>query len=177
MARSGFSLVEVVVAIGLTSFAFLALAGLLPTGLQTFRQAMDTTVTAQIAERLSGDLQETDYRALLEQAGLPAGSTSAGATTRGTLPRRFFDDQGMEVVAAAESPAAEEHGRIIYEANIRISRGSLGQSPNLITAVIQIASNPQRKELLLNEELLIDGRMGVPFKTYPVLISRSGSWR
>jgi uncharacterized protein (TIGR02598 family) len=44
----GFSLVEVVIALGLVSFAVLAMIGLMASGLTTVRNSMDQTVQAQI---------------------------------------------------------------------------------------------------------------------------------
>ena len=48
-ARSGFSLVEVVLAIGLVSFSVLATVGLLSVGNDTNRQAREEMFAAQIA--------------------------------------------------------------------------------------------------------------------------------
>ena len=42
-SNSGFSLVEVSLAIGIIAFAFVALFSLMPTGLTTFRSAIDTS--------------------------------------------------------------------------------------------------------------------------------------
>lgn len=58
---AGFSLVEVVLAIGIVSFAFVALLGLLPAGLSTFRTAIDTSNEAHIVQALAGRAQLTDY--------------------------------------------------------------------------------------------------------------------
>lgn len=57
----GFSLVEVAMAIGIVSFAFVALFALLPTGLQTFREAIDTQSETWIAESLNSMVQTTEW--------------------------------------------------------------------------------------------------------------------
>lgn len=62
--NAGFSLVEVVLAIGIVSFAFVALLGLLPAGLSTFRTAIDTSNEARILQALTGKAQLTDYSKL-----------------------------------------------------------------------------------------------------------------
>src|SRR5687767_4065395 len=64
--RGGFSLVEVVLAIGVVSFAFVAILGLVPAGMSQFRQAIDTAVCAQIAQRVIGDAQQTDFDLLID---------------------------------------------------------------------------------------------------------------
>jgi uncharacterized protein (TIGR02598 family) len=62
--RSGFSLVEVVMALGIMSFALMGIVGLLPAGLSQFREAIDITVQSQIAQELVSELQRTDYTAI-----------------------------------------------------------------------------------------------------------------
>lgn len=62
--QGGFSLIEVVMALGIMSFALMGLVGLLPAGLSQFRQAVDVTVKAQIAQELTAMIQRTDYDSL-----------------------------------------------------------------------------------------------------------------
>lgn len=83
--RNGFSLVEVAMALGIVAFAFTALLGMLPLGLSMFRDAMETSVTTRIFERVGGDLQQSDFDTL-----------SAGG-----FPVRYFDDQGNELPGPA----------------------------------------------------------------------------
>jgi uncharacterized protein (TIGR02598 family) len=124
--RGGFSLIEVALAIGITSFALLAIVGLLPVGTSTFRQAIDTAVTAQIAQRIVNDAQQTDFDTL--NANLANG-----------IPDRYFDDQGNEVLPAAG---------YIYQ--IRVTGLSVtglpanASSNNLATLQIKVAFNPGR---------------------------------
>jgi uncharacterized protein (TIGR02598 family) len=57
MKRWGaFSLVEVVVALGVIAFAIVAIIGLVPTGLQTSHSSQDETRAAQIAQLLFASL-------------------------------------------------------------------------------------------------------------------------
>lgn len=79
----GFSLVEVVLALGILVFCLVALLGLIPSGLQSFRAAMTLTVESQIAQSISGDLQLTDFTNL--------------KTMLATDVERHYDDQGIEV--------------------------------------------------------------------------------
>ena len=50
--RRGFSLAEVVVALGVISFAIVAILGVLPSGLQTSKSSQDETRAAQIARSI-----------------------------------------------------------------------------------------------------------------------------
>lgn len=53
---SGFSLTEVVLALGVVGFAIVAILGVIPLGLQTSRGAQDETRAAQIAQSIFGSL-------------------------------------------------------------------------------------------------------------------------
>src|SRR4051794_32386034 len=63
-AKSAFSLVEVVLALGICSFAMIAIVGMIPMGLTTFRSAMNTTAQSQIVQRIAGDLLLSEYQNL-----------------------------------------------------------------------------------------------------------------
>jgi uncharacterized protein (TIGR02598 family) len=86
-----FSLVEVVIALGVIAFAFVPMVGLLPLGLDVSRQAIDTTVAAQIAQQLNTEAQQTDFSRLPE---LAVASLAAPI---------YFDDQGNKVSGAADA--------------------------------------------------------------------------
>ena len=92
-----FTLIETVLAIGIVSFAFVAIMGLLPCGLQVFRKAMDTTLEGQIVQTMIGKLRETAYADLSQFQG-----------------RVFcFDGDGNSV--------AEQNADGIYRANISLN--------------------------------------------------------
>ena len=79
LTTKGFTLVEVTLAIGIISFAFVAMFGLLPVGLNVSRQAMDTTIEAQIVQHLKTQALQTDFSQL---------------STLSTADPYFFDEQG-----------------------------------------------------------------------------------
>ena len=70
--RKGFSLVEVVLALGVVSFAIIAILGILPVGLNTGHSAQDETRAAQIAEdilaSLAGQAPSNFNAATIQQA-------------------------------------------------------------------------------------------------------------
>lgn len=86
---SGFTLVEVTLAIGIISFAFVAMFGMLPVGLNVSRQAMDTTIEAQIVQQMKTQALQTDY-SLLEELAKPEAVL-------------YFDDQGKLTEAQTAS--------------------------------------------------------------------------
>jgi uncharacterized protein (TIGR02598 family) len=61
-ASQGFSLIEVTLAIGIIAFAFVALFGLLPTGLQTFRGSIDQTNDTNILQDINSMVQVTAWK-------------------------------------------------------------------------------------------------------------------
>jgi len=89
--RKGFSLVEVVMALGIMSFALMGLVGLLPAGLSQFRQAIDLTVKAQIAQELISMVQRTDYADL------------AALGTSGQPAVYYYDSEGAKLTGADEA--------------------------------------------------------------------------
>lgn len=94
---SAFTLIETVLAIGVVSFAFVALMGLLPCGLQIFRKAMDTTLEGQIVQHLVGKISQTPYDELGQLQG-----------------RSFWFDE-------AGGPVPEQSAEGIYSASVSLN--------------------------------------------------------
>lgn len=59
--NSGFSLVEIVIALGIVSFALVAIFGLLPTGYKSAIESRRDTRSAFIAEHIIGDLRSSSF--------------------------------------------------------------------------------------------------------------------
>lgn len=151
-----FSLVESVLAIGIVAFAFVGLAGLLPSGLSTFRKSMDISMASQISQRVFDDLQQSEFDTVLKDAGLDLSRSTS--PQNGNLPRRFFDDQGNEVHLAIDgggdpSPQQRVAAHILYDVHTQIAwKGlipgqegdgdAIVQSPSLCSVAVQIINNP-----------------------------------
>ncbi len=63
-ANSGFSLVEIVVAVGIVATVMVALLGMIPTGLNTVNEAADTMAEIRIAQQVLGEVQMTAWEDL-----------------------------------------------------------------------------------------------------------------
>jgi uncharacterized protein (TIGR02598 family) len=131
--------VEVTLALGVISFGMLAVLGLLPAGLGTFRQSMDTTVASQIFQQIINEAQETDFDQLIKDK--TNATISSGST--GVKQIRYFDNQGKELTNATGA---------IYHVNTRIQVAASSTSPNftnqnLATVTIQVANNPGGRTL------------------------------
>jgi uncharacterized protein (TIGR02598 family) len=152
--RAGFSLVEVTLAVGIIAFAFVALFGLVPTGLSTFRRAMDTSVAAQIAQRVIGDAQQTDFDALI--------------ATRSPVPR-YFDDQGTEITGSGRQT-------VVYEVRTSIRNPSDVQGTPvsaLANVVVSVVNNPGGGALDIDENGIVQPTSGIAVQTYSAVVARN----
>jgi uncharacterized protein (TIGR02598 family) len=128
---SGFTLIEVVLALGIAATALVSLFGLLPTGLKTFRNTVNTAVSSQIAERAFNDIQVANW-------------SDVQSTNR------YFDEQGNELTNSGSSNAPN----CLYWVLVNITNSLSGTaatsttlmgstSTNLMTVTIMVANNPR----------------------------------
>lgn len=195
----GFTLVETSVALAVVAVALVALIGLLPTGLNNFRAAIDAQTAGEIFQRVVADAQETDFDTLL------AGQAETGG--RGAqfyrLPLRHFDGQGTEVKTAnPDAPTIPETKDIIYSVRVRGSKpgdpdpgnhtddfatslpGSAGKrfNPRSLTFLtIQIVASGGVRRLATmvdSESFLISpslaAKAAMPVRTYAAVVARNG---
>jgi uncharacterized protein (TIGR02598 family) len=80
-----FSLVEVVLALGVASFALLAIIGMLPIGANTQQDSMRETIAANIGTAIINDLNQADTVSALYQIDLNQGRTECYLTESGIL--------------------------------------------------------------------------------------------
>ena len=185
-------MIETAIALGIVAFALVALLGMLPAGLSTFRQSIDTTVCAQIIQRIVSDAEQSDFDLLSKKA-------VSIDTDFFVLPTRYFDDQGNEVVPVANSgPSAPELQRIIYQVRVR---GSQPGPPDISSEAqtnftslpqegarfhprdssfltIQIANNPSNRNIPVGTKQLWDAsaatKMGMSLVTQSAIVTRNG---
>jgi len=92
--RGGFTLVEVTLALGLTTFAVMAVVGLLPVGLGGLRQAAEDTVRAQI-------IKEMDAR-----LGMADSSTLFATTPGNSAPLQAWFNHDGQLLRSGTDPSA-----------------------------------------------------------------------
>lgn len=148
MQTAAFSLVEVVLAIGIISFAFVAVFGLLPVGLHSFRQSIDNSLGSQIVQRLINEAQQTDYPALI-------------ATTSSL---RYFDDQGREVPALKDSIYTAE---VSVVAPTTLPNTTSPPTESLATVIVKLANNPGHRAAPFA------AGSKVPYSTFCALIAKN----
>lgn len=136
-SHAGFSLVEVTLAIGIVAFAFIALFGMVPTGLNVFRGAIDTSIGSQIVQQVTDFAQQTDYTELIKQQ---------------KLDRTYYDEQGTLLTNSDGTPiTAKDDPRSIYTVEVIVKAQTAvpalkpqasDLTKNVATLIIQIAKNP-----------------------------------
>lgn len=146
-SRAAFSLVDVVLALGICSFALMAIVGMIPVGLSTFRDAMNTTAQSQIVQSLASEVLLTDSNCL---AALSPASL-------------FYDDQGALVNASSEQLAYTAR---IDKQDIESPAGLSSLSGT--TMVIRIARTHPGQRF---EE--VEGKSPNSISSYPVVVAYS----
>lgn len=136
----GFSLVEVTLALGIVSFALIAIFGLVPSGLSTFRTSIDRTVASQIAQNIVNQARQTDFNNLTSLA-TPPGS-----------PRRFTED-GDEITNSID------YSKTIYIAKVEVTNSvTFPDSPantNMMQIRVRVANSPAGNEAVISSPATI----------------------
>lgn len=145
--RHAFSLVEVVLALGVVSFAFVGIIGLLPVGLQTSRQAQETSVQSQIAQQVSNEIQLARFSDL-----------NASVFPGASFPK-YFDEQGLLV----ENPEAPN---CVYTVNVLAP-------PPLVNATLPGAGTPNTHIRILTFGIEKSANPGFPIR-FSVMAADNG---
>jgi len=119
-AARGFSLIEIAIALGILAFALIPVLGLMPIGLTTLRDTVDTTVSARIAQTVVNQAQQADYNSL----------PVTGGTTY------YFDEQGDLI---PNSTGALSTGAL-YKASLQIGEPTAIPSGNLGITSMDLAT-------------------------------------
>jgi uncharacterized protein (TIGR02598 family) len=154
---SGFSLVEVTVAMGIVATVMVALLALLPYGMDNIREAKGTQVQARIANEIIGELQVMDW-------GTEPNYSKAAAMD-GMILR--YDGEGTRI----EDTTSKDKQDTIYKAKIELPMnkevllpgqgGQKGQGKYLRRATIKIAFAPGDREIDFNSR-----KPPLPYKTF-----------
>ena len=160
-----FSLVEIALALGIMAFSLVAVFGLMPLGLSSFRKAMDLSIGSQVAQQVLDDAQQSDFDSLVNGQSSPFSKQ----------PIRYFDAQGAELKTLQAG--------VIYWANTRVSpstsmpstdsAGNAAVNPDIATVSVQVANNPGGKPLTVDGTGLWPASSGVPMSTFSTYIARN----
>src|SRR5262249_31189858 len=155
-------------------FAAIGIMALLSSGVGNFREVMDTTVAAQIAQRIIYDAEQAGYR---ELTGAAARSFTSAATEKERMTFtfrapspdhpafRYFNEQGKEIVPRGDQLSPREKKAVVYWVNIRVTPRPRflrhdGEPIEMATLAVEVASNPSGVDL--NRPEYLDGNYGSP---------------
>ncbi len=125
-----FSLVEIVISVGIVSFAFVALMGMIPVGLSTFENSIDATMEAQISQRLFSEAQQANFSNL----------------TALTADGRFYDYEGFPIGQGATAPS----DGFVYHAVMNAPTAAFINNTRVRTITIDIGKNRTVEDLRAN---------------------------
>jgi len=195
--RQAFSLIEICIALGIVAFAFVAMLGLLPVGLANFSKAMDTQTSTEIYQRLSAELQETEFDNLIKLGR----NRPSGTVPFFFLKTRYFDAEGQEIkVTNSEAISDVESKRVLYTVTTRGSfpgdASPANHNSNYFTSLPDISGkrwNPRDVMFFSFQVIQSKGRdittildpthfvdpakaaqQGFPYRTYSIHVARNG---
>lgn len=128
-----FSLVEVVLALGIISLALVSIMGMTMVGLKGFRQAINTTIEAQIAQKLANELQQSSYTNLIV-----SGSTNYYFNYEG-VPTNAAEAAFTVTMAAPTNvalPDASSHSTNLLAVTFHITRKNSSSSTNVFQVYV-----------------------------------------
>lgn len=176
--RAGFSLVEVTLSIGVIAFAFVALLGLLPAGLTTFRAAIDTSNEARIVQSLVGKVQMTDFN-------------EVGNLDYSISNEIFYFDEEGSPTDTSKDPIRELESARLYAAKLFVRPAAekgpddptknLNFSVDVIVVFANLASSAkhQLEQIVSKQELetLLRNKGRMDVRVRPVLVSKMDGYR
>jgi uncharacterized protein (TIGR02598 family) len=143
--RSGFSLVEVTIAIGIVSFALVTLLGVVPVGLIATQDAMRQTARSQIIKQISSDLGMMRFDKLGNYLGSTQYYDYNGCRSVGTNDRIFVATMTNELPSYPGSSILsgldERFKRVVV--TIRRAEGSTNVESRTALAVFNASGKPK----------------------------------
>jgi len=121
-----FTLVEVVLALGVASFGLISMLGLLTIGLKTFHDAINTTTEAEITQQIANQLELANYSTI---------------STNTTSTYYYFTQEGI----ATNADSAIYSAAVSAPVKLTVPGGNSAYSTNTLTFIISIRckSSPQ----------------------------------
>lgn len=103
--RSGFSLVEVTIAVAIAALGFITLLGLLPSSINMAKEAAQMSTGARIIQKLSGEMQSAAWEDI---------------NWKGYSPLRYFTSEGTEILASQGADPKQLAMDLAYVAAIQL---------------------------------------------------------
>lgn len=169
-----FTLVETALALGIVAFALIPLLGLLPIGLQMSHSASDLTLSAQIAQRLAGMVQQSSYS-----------NFQLGSSTLANGPADiyyYFDSEGQPLKqTGAGAPSSAVYTASIFlpseqdpNAGTTDQTNSLVNKDNVTMLRVQIVNDPTGR-LTGSPKTNLPADLKARAVTIPVFLANNGN--
>lgn len=127
---AGYSLVEVMVAVGIVSFGIIAMVSMMPSGLSTFRNSMDRSISSQIAQRIVNEARQTDFATLTDFPG------------NATFEYKYFTDEGDTTTPGAANQIYVV--RVDITKQVLVPQGNATfTNPSMAQVRVRIANRPR----------------------------------
>lgn len=140
--QKGFSLVEVVLAVGIMAMGVVTILGLLPHGMEMSRKTANEQAETRIVEQLVGEMQSADW------------TTMGGLIGGGSEIKAYFDDQGLRLANSGIDAGSQMVylARVIFADQMDVTNGAplpgreykAVQNKNLrrVTVEVAVTQNP-----------------------------------
>jgi len=141
-AQSAFSLIEITLSIGIIAFAFVGLFGLLPTGLQIFRNSVDVANETWIMQNLNSMVQVTEWPQIVRNLGQPTGDI-------------YYFDEEARLTDTRDKPSGEPEvlNRRLYAAKLFVeqvyhpnSTSQMVDARRIVAVLVNVANPRVMKE-------------------------------
>lgn len=126
---SGFSLVEVTLAMAIAAVALVTLFGLLPQGLNTMREAGDLAIGGRIHQQVLNEIQMADFDSIGQFDGLVI----------------YYDAQGEEIDAQRGGAGSTPPTGTVYSARVVLQPDTAGRQ-FMRPVTIQVAATGERSD-------------------------------
>ncbi len=128
-------------AVGIAAMAIVLLLGLVPTGLQSIRDASTTLAEARIYQQIVGEIQGVNWNTPGSPALPGSDPLNYPQLSRYQGIRRFFDDQGTPLHDdQANSLRLAYVARVTLNSALAVPNGQ--PSGNMVSVTIDVASIP-----------------------------------
>jgi uncharacterized protein (TIGR02598 family) len=161
--KAAFSLVEVVLAVGIMALGVVTILGLLPHGMEMSRKTANEQAETRIVDQLIGEVQAGNW------------ATMGGVVNQGSAQQvlKFFDDQGLEVGSGLGNIDTMVYlARARLADNTEITRGAMIPSNSNL-------ANPFLRRVLVEVAVTQDQRFnfdqpppGIPVRRFTQLVAK-----
>lgn len=109
--QRGFSLIEVIVAMGIASTVMVGLIGIMPAGVESLHDASTTTIQARIVQDLISDAQMSDWD--VRPVGNNGEDKSYLTDLAGMANSRKYDSEGNLIAGGKNAAAATSYATLL----------------------------------------------------------------